>query len=111
MPAGVQWNHAYFPILVDAGFAMSRDALYQLLRDHGIHGRRYFYPLISDFPMYRGLPSADPQRLPNARRAAEQVICLPMYPSLADEEVQRIGTLIREAAKPALDAEPHRLAA
>jgi dTDP-4-amino-4,6-dideoxygalactose transaminase len=111
MPAGVQWNHAYFPILVDAGFAMSRDALYQLLRDHGIHGRRYFYPLISDFPMYRGLPSADPQRLPNARRAAEQVICLPMYPSLADEEVQRIGTLIREAAKAALDAEPHRLAA
>ncbi|MEW6706711.1 MAG: DegT/DnrJ/EryC1/StrS family aminotransferase [Pseudomonadota bacterium] len=97
-PAGVQWNHAYFPILVDPSFPLGRDGLYQLLRDHGVHGRRYFYPLISDFPMYRGLPSADPERLPHARRAASQVICLPMYPSLADEQVQRIATLIRGAA-------------
>jgi dTDP-4-amino-4,6-dideoxy-D-glucose transaminase len=96
-PQGVQWNHAYFPILVEPGYALERDALYQVMRDAGIHARRYFYPLISDFPMYRGLPSADPKLLPHACRAASQVICLPMYPSLQDVDVQRVAALVRSA--------------
>ena len=70
-------NHAYFPILVDADYPISRDDLYQQLKDNGIHPRRYFYPLISDFPMYRGLPSAHRQNLPAATVAAQQVLCLP----------------------------------
>ena len=63
-PADATPNHSYFPVLVGHGFGLARDALYQRLKDHGIHARRYFHPLISDFPMYRGLPSADPSRLP-----------------------------------------------
>jgi dTDP-4-amino-4,6-dideoxygalactose transaminase len=65
-------NYSYFPILVQADYPISRDDLYQRLKDHGIHPRRYFYPLISDFPMYRGLSSA----------AAQQILCLPIYPDL-----------------------------
>lgn len=77
-----QANYGYFPILVGPEYPLSRDALYQKLRDHNIYARRYFYPLISDFPMYRGLPSAAHANLPVARQASAQVICLPIYPDL-----------------------------
>jgi dTDP-4-amino-4,6-dideoxygalactose transaminase len=87
-------NYAYFPILVQPNYPFSRDALYQKLKDNGIYARRYFYPLISDFPMYRGLPSAAPSNLPVARKAAEQVICLPIYPALSNEQVDFIISLI-----------------
>jgi dTDP-4-amino-4,6-dideoxygalactose transaminase len=90
-------NYSYFPILVDARFALSRDALYLRLKDHQVFARRYFYPLITDFPMYRGLPSAHPSNLPVANRVAQQVICLPIYPSLSFEDVDRVIGLIRTA--------------
>jgi dTDP-4-amino-4,6-dideoxygalactose transaminase len=89
-------NHAYFPIMVEPEYPLSRDALYARLKDHGIHARRYFYPLISDFPMYRGLPSAQRDRLPNAARAADRVLCLPIYPDLSAEDQQRIIARLRE---------------
>ena len=75
-------NYAYFPILVDGNYPISRDNLYQKLKDSNIHPRRYFYPLISNFPMYRGLPSAHRENLPAATLAAQQVLCLPIYPDL-----------------------------
>jgi dTDP-4-amino-4,6-dideoxygalactose transaminase len=88
-------NYSYFPILVQPEYPMSRDALYQKLHDNGIHARRYFYPLISDFPMYRGMPSAAPENLPVAMRVAEQVICLPIYPGLSDQQVDFILGLLK----------------
>jgi dTDP-4-amino-4,6-dideoxygalactose transaminase len=97
-PAGATRNHSYFPVLVGDEFPMSRDALYQKMRDHGVIARRYFYPLISDFPMYRGLASADPASLPVARDAAKRVLCLPIYPALADDDIDRIAELITHAS-------------
>lgn len=91
-------NHAYFPILVDDAYPLSRDALYERLREHGIHARRYFYPLISDFPMYRGLPSAQRGNLPVAAGISERVLCLPIYPDLADEQQQRVIDVLRASA-------------
>jgi dTDP-4-amino-4,6-dideoxygalactose transaminase len=82
-------NHSYFPILVGPDYPLSRDALYQKLKDHGINGRRYFYPLISEFPMYRGLPSSAPGNLPVASDAAQRVLCLPIYPALTTADQQR----------------------
>jgi dTDP-4-amino-4,6-dideoxygalactose transaminase len=87
-------NHAYFPILVQPEYPLSRDALYQKLLDNGIYARRYFYPLISDFPMYRDLPSAAHANLPIARKAASEVICLPIYPDLSNEQIDFIVSLI-----------------
>jgi len=87
-------NYAYFPILVQPDYPLSRDALYQELQDNGIYARRYFYPLISDFPMYRGMPSAARTNLPAASKAASEVICLPIYPGLSNEHADFIIELI-----------------
>lgn len=87
-------NYAYFPILVQSEYPLSRDALYQKMQDNGIYVRRYFYPLISDFPMYREMYSAAPSNLPVARKAASEVICLPIYPALSNEQVDHILELI-----------------
>jgi dTDP-4-amino-4,6-dideoxygalactose transaminase len=93
---GVAYNYAYFPILVDpAKFGKPRDEVYDELKKHNIFGRRYFYPLISQFPTYRGLPSARPENLPVATRVADQVICLPIYPGLGEDHINNICTIIR----------------
>ncbi len=88
-------NYSYFPILVKSNYPIARDALYQKLRDAGIYARRYFYPLISDFPMYRGLPSAAHDNLSVARQAANEVICLPIFPELTTAQITRIVDIIR----------------
>jgi dTDP-4-amino-4,6-dideoxygalactose transaminase len=92
-------NYAYFPVLVQPDYPLSRDALYQKFRDQNIYVRRYFYPLISDFPMYRGLPSAAHHNLPVARQVAQQVLCLPIYPGLPHDQVDRVIDLL--AGRPA----------
>ncbi|GAP37528.1 aminotransferase, DegT/DnrJ/EryC1/StrS family [Piscinibacter sakaiensis] len=102
-------NHSYFPVLIGPDFGTPRDAVYEALKAARVMSRRYFYPLISDFPMYRGLPSADPQRLPVARAVSDQVLCLPIYPSLDDAEVDRVAGLLRDQAKrPVRAARPAR---
>lgn len=91
---GIVANYAYFPILVTAEYPISREALYQKLKDDSIHVRRYFYPLISDFPMYRGLSSAHRDNLRAATATAQQVLCLPIYPDLPLSVVGEITHLI-----------------
>lgn len=89
--SGVRHNYAYFPIYIDAErYGMTRDELYFKMKDAGILGRRYFYPLISDFTTYRGLPSATPENLPVATKIANEVICLPMHHALSNEDIERI---------------------
>ena len=90
-------NYAYFPILVNPYYPLSRDALYDKLKQHGIHARRYFYPLISDLPMYRSMPSAQCSNLPVAADAASRILCLPIYPGLQSQEHQRVIDLIKGA--------------
>jgi dTDP-4-amino-4,6-dideoxygalactose transaminase len=87
-------NYAYFPILVGPKYGWARDELFRALHNGGIRARRYFYPLISDFPMYRGLPSAARSNLPVATKAANEVICLPIYPGLDVAEVHRVIDII-----------------
>lgn len=88
-------NYSYFPILVQPDYLLSRDELYQKLKDRGIYSRRYFYPLISDFPMYRTLPSADRANLTVAADAADKILCLPIYPALQPHEQQIIIDIIK----------------
>jgi len=96
-PPDTRGNASYFPILVGDDYPLSRDGLYQKLKDAGIHGRRYFYPLISDMPMYRGLSSAKAENLKHAHQIADRVVCLPIYPSLLDEEVDAVAALVAKA--------------
>lgn len=94
---GVKHNYSYFPIFVDAEkYGMTRDELYFKMKEHNVLGRRYFYPLISEFSTYRGLDSARPENLPNAQRMAETVICLPMHHALSEKNIQTILALIKK---------------
>jgi dTDP-4-amino-4,6-dideoxygalactose transaminase len=100
-PQGATPNHSYFAVLIDERFGTPRDQVYRSLRERGIFARRYFHPLVSDFPMYRGLPSAAPERLPVARRIASQVLCLPIFPAMDDADVQRVARSVLEQCRAA----------
>lgn len=91
-----QGNYSYFPVLITDDFPLSRDGLYARLAAQEIYTRRYFYPLLNDFAPYRELPtSAD--ALPVARHASQRVLCLPIYPDLAAEDIDRILAAITGA--------------
>jgi dTDP-4-amino-4,6-dideoxygalactose transaminase len=88
-------NYSYFPICVRDNYRMSRDGLCAFLRSENIYVRRYFYPLISEFPMYRGIPSASRENLPVALKTANEIICLPIFPDLGSIDIERIVNLIK----------------
>lgn len=88
---GVRHNYSYFPIFIKAEeYGETRDSLYYRMKEQGILSRRYFYPLISNFPTYRGLSSANKENLPLGNKMADEVLCLPMHHSLSDNDVERI---------------------
>jgi len=91
--------YSYFPVLIEEEkYGMSRDALYAKLKEKNIYARRYFYPLISAFEPYSKLPSASVENLPVAALAAEQVLCLPIYPDLDDADVHLICSMVKGLA-------------
>lgn len=93
---GVKHNYSYFPIFVDEKkYGVSRDDLYSRMKAANVLGRRYFYPLISDFSTYRGLESSDPSNLPNAHHMANTVLCLPMHHALSNSDLERVVDLIK----------------
>lgn len=91
----VKHNYSYFPVFVDeAKYGISRDELYEKLKNNNIFGRRYFYPLISSFSTYRGLPSANKENLPIANEIADSVICLPIHHDILLEDLIKIIKII-----------------
>ncbi len=81
-------NYSYFPIFVDEKeYGLTRDQLYNKLKSVGIFGRRYFYPLINEYSVYKNSLWIDQYELPNAKKASDSVICLPIYPTLDMENV------------------------
>jgi dTDP-4-amino-4,6-dideoxygalactose transaminase len=97
---GIKHCYSYFPILVDPDKAgKTRDDLFEILSRENIYGRRYFYPLISQFPTYRGLESALPGKMPVAERITEQVLCLPIFPDLNNEDLMHIIEIVKTFAK------------
>ena len=92
---GVKHNYSYFPMFIDAEkYGVTRDELYFKMKEANVLGRRYFYPLISEFSTYRGLDSARKENLPNAHKMADTVICLPMHHELSKGDMERILKLI-----------------
>ena len=95
--SGVRHNYSYFPIFIDAEkYGMTRDELYVKMKEHRVLGRRYFYPLISEFSTYRGLESANSNNLPVAHKVANSVICLPMYHTM---DIETIDYVVRQIVK------------
>ena len=93
-PFSVTPNFSYFPVLVGPKYPLTRDELYEKLRKRNIYTRRYFYPLISQFTMYRGFASAIQENLPVATDIAQRVLCLPIYPEISEEDVGEICGII-----------------
>ena len=93
---GVKHNYQYFPILIDSKkYGRSRDEIYEELKKNNIFSRRYFYPLISQFPTYRGLPSANAENLPVAEKVTREVLCLPIYPDLGLDKLKKIIEILK----------------
>jgi dTDP-4-amino-4,6-dideoxygalactose transaminase len=87
----VRHNYSYFPVFINENeLGTGRNALYEKMKSVNVYGRRYFYPLISDFSTYRGLDSANINNLPVARNIADSVICLPIHHDLSDTDVKRV---------------------
>jgi dTDP-4-amino-4,6-dideoxygalactose transaminase len=87
-------NYSYFPIMIESDYPLTRDELYQNLKDKNIFSRRYFYPLISQFPMYKKLKSANTKNIKVATKVAGQVLCLPIYPELSNQNIKKIVKII-----------------
>jgi dTDP-4-amino-4,6-dideoxygalactose transaminase len=94
---GVRHNYSYFPIFINTDkFGISRDELYSKMKEQGVLSRRYFYPLISNFPTYRGLRSASKENLPIGNRMASEVLCLPMHHALNEVELDVILSFLNK---------------
>jgi dTDP-4-amino-4,6-dideoxygalactose transaminase len=105
---GTRPNSGYFPIEVDEElFGLDRNALFRALRAENVYARKYFYPLCSENESYRELPSAQPERLPHARRLASRILCLPLFGEMPECDVDRICELILRIQR---EAEPIRAA-
>jgi dTDP-4-amino-4,6-dideoxygalactose transaminase len=96
VPSNLDYNYAYFPILVQEDFPVTRDQLFDRFIAQNIFPRKYFYPLITDFSLYKGYRIISKHKIPNARRAADSVICLPLYPDLTESDVSRVCDVIRK---------------
>lgn len=100
---GVEYNFAYFPVEVDeATFGLSRDGLYEALKRYNVFSRRYFYPLLTEFACFRHVSVIDPLRV--ARGVADRILTLPIYDSLAIEDVERIAAIVAHLGAEAKDA-------
>ena len=98
LPESKRHNFSYFPVIVNKDYPISRDSLYEKLVQNNIFARRYFYPLIPEFSMYRGAPTAQLEYLPVATEISNRVICLPIYPDLDEKTVERIAGIIFDSA-------------
>jgi dTDP-4-amino-4,6-dideoxygalactose transaminase len=96
LPKNIRNSYQYFVIRVNrTRFGISRDEIYTRLKEYNVYARKYFYPLCSDYPCYKNLPSADPANLPAAKRVVDEVMCLPLYGELAIASVEKICEIIR----------------
>jgi dTDP-4-amino-4,6-dideoxygalactose transaminase len=96
----IKYTHAYMPIEVDENeFGMSRDALYEKLKEFNVYSRRYFYPLVCDYACYRSVSIKDP--LTVARRVVDRILTLPIYDGLELSDVETICGIIEQVHKKA----------
>lgn len=88
-------NYSYFPILVESSYSLTRDELYEKLKENNVLSRRYFYPLISNMSMYKGLESASVDHLPYANETSNKVLCIPIFNEMEMIDVNLVVDLIR----------------
>jgi len=96
IPPELEYNYSYFPILIKSAFSLTRDELFNKFQEENIFPRKYFYPLITDFSLYKNFKIISKHKTPNARKIADSVICLPLYPDLTEDDVSRVCEVIKK---------------
>ncbi len=86
----LQNNYSYFPIFVEDNYPLTRDQLYTKLKENGINGRRYFYPLITEFSAYNEMVNKLEDNLLISKKVSEQVICLPIYSEMEPSSLMKV---------------------
>jgi dTDP-4-amino-4,6-dideoxygalactose transaminase len=100
LPANVQHSYQYFPIRInEKKFGASRDKVFDTLKSYNVFSRKYFYPLCSDIPCYRHIPSSEPANLPVAQTVVKEALCLPFYGALSIPSVEKICEIIKGCKK------------
>ena len=84
--SNIEYNYSYFPILINHP-TISRDEVFDYLKEKGINAKKYFYPLVTDYACYKGKYD---DNLPISRMISEQVLCLPLYGEMTEEEVSDV---------------------
>jgi dTDP-4-amino-4,6-dideoxygalactose transaminase len=93
--AGVTASRQYFVLRINReAFGRSRDDVHAALKAANVMTRKYFFPLCSDYPCYRSLPSSAAAGLPVAHRVVQEVLCLPLYGTLPLDAVDRICEML-----------------
>lgn len=99
-PENITKSYQYFVIRIDEEvFGRSRDYVYNEFKKYNVFTRKYFYPLCSDYPCYKHLPSSRPENLPNAHKAVKQVLSMPFYGELCIDEVKKICEILYKIKK------------
>ncbi len=88
---GVRHNYSYFPVIIDEKkYGLSRDELYDKLKENNILARRYFYPLITDFDLYKKNDDIVLREILVSENISDNVICLPIHHELEIDDVDVI---------------------
>jgi dTDP-4-amino-4,6-dideoxygalactose transaminase len=98
-PQGVTDSCQYFPIIVERDFPVTRNALFNALKEQNVFTRKYFFPLCSDYDPYKALPSASKENLPVANDIKNKVLCIPFYGGLTNDDVDAICGIISNEVK------------
>lgn len=87
-------NYAYFPIIVEVDYKWTRDELYEILKEHNIYSRKYFYPLTVNQKCYQEM--FDDSHLLVAKDLSKRILVLPFYEGFSDEEMERVISVLRK---------------
>jgi dTDP-4-amino-4,6-dideoxygalactose transaminase len=95
-PKSVRNSYQYFVIRIDSRrFGCSRDTVHEKFKEFNVFTRKYFYPLCSDYPCYKHLPSSRDENLPVARKIVTEVLCMPLYGELSVNDINRICDILK----------------
>ena len=83
---GAEWNYSYYPVIFDTEEQLLRSV--ETLNENWIYPRRYFYPSLST------LNYVDKYEVPVSEGISKRVLCLPMYHSLRNEDIDFIARIL-----------------
>lgn len=85
----LDYNYAYYPVVFKSEDELKK--VFRALAEQEIYPRRYFYPSLNTLPYLK-----NKQTCPVSEDICSRIACLPLYPELSNEIVEKICKIIRE---------------